>query len=192
MSLKLRNPLLAVGVAFLVVSCDAGQPTAFRPTTDARAASSQTSSAPAPTHAPQSVQGGLFGHPLTVFACAADSITASDSANIGPLGGTLHFGGNTLIVPPGAVFRTTKITATDPGDGHVSAVFQPEGLHFLVPAILTMKYSQCSPPPTGSPSIVYLKGLLDPILEILPTTIDLKLGTAIAPVSHFSVYALAD
>jgi len=192
MSLKLRNPLLAAGVAFLVISCDAGQPTAISPTTDARAASAASSASLAPTRAPQSGQRGLFDSTLTVFACAADSVAASDSANIGPLGGTLHFGPNTLLIPPGAVLRTTKITATAPGDGHVSAVFQPEGLHFLVPAVLTLKYSQCSPPPSGSPSIVYLKGLLDPILEILPTTIDVKLGTAIAPVTHFSVYALAD
>lgn len=129
---------------------------------------------------------------LSLFACAADSIADSASAVIGPRGGQIQFGPNTLVVPPGALLRSTTITATAPGDGHVNAVFQPEGLHFLLPAQLTLSYAQCSPAPDHQVSITYLQSLLGEILDILPSLDNPSKGQVVAPIMHFSVYAVAD
>lgn len=136
------------------------------------------------------VRGGSDS--LSLFACAADSIADSASAVIGPLGGQIQFGPHTLVVPPGALLRATTITASAPGDGHVDAVFQPEGLHFLVPAVLTLSYAQCSPPPDHQASITYLQSLLGEILDILPSVDNPTKGQVVAPITHFSVYAVAD
>jgi hypothetical protein len=127
-----------------------------------------------------------------LFACAADSVADSASAVIGPLGGQIKFGPHTLIVPPGALLRSTTITATTPGNGYVDAVFQPEGLHFLLPAQLTLTYAQCSPAPDHRPSITYLQSLLGDILELLPSLDNPSKGQVVAPITHFSVYAIAD
>ncbi|MFI5249967.1 MAG: hypothetical protein ACHQTF_08350 [Gemmatimonadales bacterium] len=128
----------------------------------------------------------------TLYVCTADSVTHTASADIGVLGGKIAFGGNTLIVPPGAVLRKTTITATAPGDGHLSAVFEPEGLHFLLPPVLTLSYRQCATPPANTAKIVYLQSLLGELLDILPTTLNLNQHSISAPIWHFSVYAVAD
>src|SRR5579862_2774815 len=63
-----------------------------------------TTSATSPVH-PSAARANLLGQPPaeSLFVCAADSVVASDTATIGPLGGTLTFGPHTLVVPPGAL-----------------------------------------------------------------------------------------
>jgi hypothetical protein len=129
--------------------------------------------------------------PTQLFACAADSVAATDTATIGLLGGTINFGPHTLIIPPGALLRPTTITATAPADGHLTAVFQPEGLHFLVPATLTLGYGQCDPQPSDDLTIVYL-GPLGQILDWLPSLLHLDTHSVSALIGHFSVYAGAE
>jgi hypothetical protein len=127
-----------------------------------------------------------------LFVCAADSIAATDSATIGPLGGVITFGPHSLLIPPGALLRQTTITATAPADGHLTAVLQPEGLQFLLPATLTLGYGQCNPQPSNALSIVYLNGPLGQILQWLPSILHLDSHTVSALIGHFSVYAGAE
>jgi hypothetical protein len=186
---------LTCGVAILVAACDAGGPEAVAPSSRTPASVGVAAAANAQARSANSELLGLL--PLSpdsssLYVCTADSVTRTGSANIGVLGGKITFGGNTLIVPPGAVLRNTTITATAPGDGHLSAVFQPEGLHFLVPPVLTLSYRQCASPPASTAKIVYLQSLLGELLEILPTTLDLNQHSISAPIWHFSVYAVAD
>jgi hypothetical protein len=139
------------------------------------------------------VRSNLLGSPpSTLFVCAADSVAATDSATIGLLGGAINFGPHTLLIPPGALLRPTTITATAPADGHLTAVLQPEGLHFLLPATLTMGYGQCDPQPSNTLSIVYLDGPLGQILQWLPSILHLDSHTVSALIGHFSVYAGAE
>ncbi len=186
---------LTCGVAILATACDAGGPEALAPSS--RNPVSGNVSAAVSAQAPGTSE--LFGllPPLskdssTLYVCTADSVTHTASADIGVLGGKIAFGGNTLIVPPGAVLRKTTITATAPGDGHLSAVFEPEGLHFLLPPVLTLSYRQCATPPANTAKIVYLQSLLGELLDILPTTLNLNQHNISAPIWHFSVYAVAD
>jgi hypothetical protein len=139
------------------------------------------------------IRTNLFSPPPSqLFVCAADTVAVTDTATIGPLGGTINFGPHTLMIPPGGLLRQTTITATAPADGHLTAVLQPEGLQFLVPATLTLGYSQCNPQPSNSLSIVYLNGPLGQILEWLPSVLHLDSHTVSTLIGHFSVYAAAE
>ncbi len=186
---------LTCGVAILATACDSGGPDAVAPSNRNPVSGDVAAAASAQARASSSELLGVL--PLTqdsstLYVCTADSVTQTGSADIGVLGGKVTFGGNTLVVPPGAVLQKTTITATAPGDGHLSAVFQPEGLHFLVPPVLTLSYRQCATPPANTAKIVYLQSLLGELLEILQTTLDPNQHTISAPIWHFSVYAVAD
>lgn len=140
-----------------------------------------------------SVRSNLLAPPPgPLFVCAADSVAATDTATIGPLGGVINFGPHSLLIPPGALLKQTTITATAPADGHLTAELQPEGLKFLVPATLTLGYGQCDPQPSNTLRIVYLDGLLGQILEWLPSILHLDSHTVSALIGHFSVYAGAE
>jgi hypothetical protein len=187
---------LTCGVAILAAACDANGPDAVAPSARNPVSGDAASQVSLQTRGLGSELYGVLP-PLSrdssiLFVCTADSVTHSASADIGVLGGRIAFGGNTLIVPPGAVLRKTTITATAPGDGHLSAVFQPEGLHFLLPPVLTLNYQQCATAPANTAKIVYLQSLLGGLLEILPTTLNLDRHSISAPIWHFSVYAVAD
>jgi hypothetical protein len=190
---------LTCGVAILVAACDANSPEAVAPSggngSSANAAAAVSVQARASTGSRSELLGvlpPLSSDSATLYVCTADSVAHTGSGTIGALGGTIAFGNNTLIVPPGALLQKTQITATEAGDGHVSAQFQPEGLHFILPAVLTLSYRQCATAPAPSATIVYLQSLLGGLLEILPTKLDLGLKVMVAPIWHFSVYAVAD
>ena len=160
---------LTCGVAILAAACDTGGPDAVAPSSRNRVSGDAAAAVSAQARSSNSELLGLLP-PLsqdssTLYVCTADSVAHTGSANIGILGGKVTFGGNTLIVPPGAVLRNTTITATAPGDGHLSAVFQPAGLQFLVPPVLTLSYRQCATPPANTAKIVYLQSLLGDLLE---------------------------
>jgi hypothetical protein len=154
--------------------------------------SSVTGTTPVTAQARQSGLLPLGSSGNTLLSCPADSVAVTVRQTVGVLGGTIQFGPNTLVVPPGAVLTPTTITATTPADGHLTAEFQPEGLRFLVPPTLILGYAQCSPPPTGTLTIAYLDGPLGQILQLLQTVTDPVTQTMSAPIMHFSVYAAAE
>ncbi len=153
-------------------------------------------SAPAP-------QGSLFGGlplplppppplplPTGLLACTpvgADSV----SQTIGPEGGTLQVGANTLAIPAGALDSAVTITAVAPSDTVNRVRFEPEGLTFLSPAQLTMSYANCNTLGLLLPKqIAYTSDLLL-ILEYVPSLDDLSGQTVTGEVRHFSDYAIA-
>jgi hypothetical protein len=125
---------------------------------------------------------------LTIATCAVQQ-EAWSTRKIGILGGTIKAGGATLVVPPGALLRPVSITAHTPATASASVEFQPEGLKFIVPAVLTMTYAKCQTPLTGV-TIVYVRQGI--IAEILPSRIlSILLRLVVAPIGHFSSYAVA-
>jgi hypothetical protein len=118
---------------------------------------------------------------------AADSITQT----IGPDGGAIQVGVNTLWIPAGALDTAVTITAVAPSDTVRRVRFQPEGLTFLQPTWLTMSYADCNLLGSSLPKrIAYTTDLLL-ILEYLPSWDDLWGQTVTGQVWHFSDYALA-
>ena len=128
--------------------------------------------------------------PTGLLACtpvAADSVTQT----IGPEGGTLLVGANTLAIPAGALDSAVTITAVAPSDTVNRLQFQPEGLTFLQAARLTMSYANCNTLGLTLPKrIAYTTDLLL-ILEYLPSVDDLSGQTVTGQVRHFSDYAIS-
>lgn len=111
------------------------------------------------------------------------------SARIGPKGGTLDLGeGNTVYFPPGALHTDTAIVAHIPAGNTARVFFTPEGLHFPVPAVVTLNYSACITP-SSLLAIVYLQA--DTVSEVEPTITNPTSQTVTATINHFSSYAVA-
>jgi hypothetical protein len=133
--------------------------------------------------------GGL-ANSLGLVTCNVRE-TQTGSAEIGPMGGTVRVGPHRLTVPPYALRERVRITAIAPKGQYVQIQFEPEGLQFERPTLLSMSYSECSLLSPLKLKIVYVNDRLE-ILEVLPTLTSLLTRTANAPVDHFSRYMLAD
>ncbi len=115
----------------------------------------------------------------------------TEGADIGPWGGELRIGPHTLIVPPGALLQRTRITGRITSDTVNSVQFSPEGLRFVVPAILQLSYANCKRSNPLPMKVVYTSDDLLRLLELIPSQ-DRKLKqTVVGLISHFSRYAIA-
>jgi hypothetical protein len=137
------------------------------------------------------------GGPLQVdtiwyFVCNGNGGPYTGSAVIGPLGGTVTFGPHELIVPPGALFTPTTITAQTLASDTIAVQFQPQGLTFAVPATLELSYAQCQQPPSETLSIVYVNDLLNQLLGLVQSVVDPGQQMVVGLISHFSAYAVAE
>ncbi len=144
----------------------------------------------ASTAQPEASLVGTLLAPTGLLACTPqpyDSVTKV----IGPEGGSLTVGANLFYVPPRALDRRVAITAVAPS-GKVNLVqFQPQGLRFSRPAVLTMSYANCGLLGRLLPRhIAYTNDALQ-ILELLPALDNLFRQTATARIGHFSGYAIA-
>lgn len=171
MTTTVRSLALAIAVAILA-GCS-GRPDLTGPDQDM-----------APSHLLSgTVQGALLSCLPMPYQMA--------SSTIGSAGGTVQVGPHTLVIPRGALKRSTRITAEIPGDGYSSVRFGPEGLRFAKSASLTLSYAHCQGLGVLLPKkIAYTTELLS-ILEILRSTDDVQARTVSAPLDHFSRYAVA-
>lgn len=119
----------------------------------------------------------------------------SATAVIGPEGGALQVGAVRFTVPPGALDRPVRIVMVVPGGRHARVQFAPSGLHFKVPARLSIGLGSAGISAQSASDMVgvYFRGSpvggqIDP-LETFEVT--LKNGAAEFDVPHFSGYALA-
>jgi len=147
-----------------------------------------------PTAAPQAPEASLLGSllgPTGLLKCSSLPY-AQSAATIGPSGGTISAGPHTLVIPPGALLSPTNITMTVPTGLGVNAVkFQPEGLRFLSPAVLSMSYSNCSLLGYVLPKrIAYTDDNLH-ILSYLLSLDNLLSNRVTGKVNHFSDYVVA-
>ena len=135
------------------------------------------------------VVGGV-ANGLGLVSCNVRN-THTASAEIGPFGGVLRVGPHILSVPPWALKEKVRITAVAPKGEYVQIKFEPEGLQFERPPLLTMSYAECSLLSPLRLKVVYVNDNLE-ILEVLPTAVSILTRTANARVDHFSRYMLAD
>jgi hypothetical protein len=116
------------------------------------------------------------------------------SADIGPRGGILRVGPHILIVPPGALTRTTRIWGDAPAGETVEIKFRvdfgPEGQQFRKPAGLLLNAQGCDIPEYYPPDVVYLSPTGE-VLERIDAVYSNYWHTVAAPIEHFSGYALA-
>ena len=155
-----------------------------------------------PPDATSLISGPTQMNVVTRNAPLATALTAS--ADIGILGGQIRLpeAGLTVIVPALALTTTTTITVTAVVGNQVAYEFEPHGLQFNVPLVVTQSLAGTSASQNGLfPGVLYggyfadlsalnpLRGtaLVD---EILRVSIDRALGTATFSVIHFSGYLL--
>jgi hypothetical protein len=188
--------LVAAGAALVACAGDGSQlraPTEA-PATSAASEFSPVSEVPMAMARPSGLLDGLLNgllgksQPLPLFVCRNNGGPYADTAVVGLLGGTLHFGPHTLVIPPAAVLRPTKITATAYAGDTLAVTFQPQGLQFILPATLSLDYKHCAVQPTNQLQIDFINDLLTEILSIIPS-LDQGHGSVRGFVSHFSVYA---
>lgn len=110
------------------------------------------------------------------------------TAVIGPDGGTLRVGANSVVVPAGALSERIRMTATVI-DTLAVIELEPHGLRFAVPVSLIIDTRECAVRDEQHPVLLYV----DDAGEV-EETIDGQLGEGgdsfLAPIVHFSVYAI--
>jgi hypothetical protein len=132
--------------------------------------------------------------PLGFTKCTPQPF-ASDTARIGPSGGTLRAGRHMLRIPAGALKKSVLMTMAAPSDSLNYVVFGPEGLTFDPANLptLSMSYRNCSltKPAEQRLDIVYTDDSLTTVLDTTETvstdTLNHVLG---AKLKHFSKYVL--
>jgi hypothetical protein len=111
--------------------------------------------------------------------------SSQGSAVIGPSGGTLWIGKHRLIVPPGALTRSVRISGTVPEGKPLQIDLQPHGLQFRKPAGLILDASSC----VNVPTIVYLDDIYA-VSTPIPAIYSNWWHTIACPIWHFSGYAI--
>lgn len=150
----------------------------------------ETPKVPAAQPAPD-VQADWFGWGSRLLLKCSPLPFDSTSQVIGPEGGTLTVGSNTLTVPPGALGAPTMITGVVHPDTVNAIRFSPQGLVFQQPAQLVMSYANCGLLESLIPKrIAYTTDDLF-ILQIIPSLDDVLNRTVTGQVFHFSQYAVA-
>ena len=149
----------------------------------------------------------ILSSPATVQVVTRDvplSEPVSASAVFGLFGGTLTVPGTGLrvVVPPFAVTSPTRITVTAVAGSQVAYEFEPHGIHFVTPLVVTQNLSGTSAYNAGLLQPVqagYFANLsdLDPlsgtglVSELLGTTLSIATHSATFAVFHFSGYLIA-
>lgn len=137
--------------------------------------------------------------PPTVSAPSASSA----SANIGPAGGVLKLAsaGLTVVVPPGALASTTRLSLTSRAGSLLSYEFEPHGTQFAVPVRVTQDFggADLSSAATANMHAVYFAsesqvddatGDVVPT-ELMPVEVNAELGQVSFEIHHFSGYMFA-
>ena len=130
---------------------------------------------------------GPKGERPTSASCTVTS-PISGSARIGPFGGILDVGPHHVIVPPGALTQTVTLTGRVPAGNKLQIELGPEGLEFKRPAVLILDASGCS----SLPASLYIDYVDQDgtVLQRIQAVFSALLHIIVAPIEHFSIYAL--
>jgi len=154
-----------------------------------------------PDYNPGCVEGGMGGNRVMPIFKLPTANTAS--ATIGPRGGvlTLASAGLTVIVPAGALSKTTTLSVTARAGQLLSYEFQPHGTQFAVPlqVIQDISGTELSNRSAKSLRAVYFasdsqvddaQGFVTPT-EVMNVSVDQARGEASFQIHHFSGYMFA-
>jgi hypothetical protein len=124
----------------------------------------------------------------TLLSCRPQAYAVTTMV-VGPRGGLIFFGNHVLKILSGALPDTVTITAEQVAGSVNSVRFSPEGLHFAVPAVLSLSYKNCD-------NIKHWKSIVytDETLKILEPTLSYDFSNSshvTGLINHFSRYAVA-
>jgi hypothetical protein len=145
----------------------------------------------------------LLSSPITIIPLQRTAPLATNEVvqkRIGLLGGTLVLpnAGLTIVVPALAVTSPVTITATALAGSNVAYEFEPHGLQFLAPVVMTQDLSVTEARTGGTidPLLLYLgyfpnSSNITSVTELLSVQVNLPLQTSVGVIWHFSGYVLA-
>jgi len=122
------------------------------------------------------------------------------SATIGPLGGVLALpsAGLTVVVPPLAVTKATKMSVTAVAGSSVAYEFEPHGIKFSVPLVATqsLKGTQAQSGGSINPLSLFAGYFPDSkqitsVSELLNLNVNVLGQTSVLTIWHFSGYIIA-
>lgn len=157
----------------------------------------------APTDASSNLLGTLLGAPQTITPLKRNTPLAAPitvSKKIGILGGTIAIpqAGIAIVVPPLAVSSNKTITVTAMAGDNVAYEFEPHGLKFTLPLVVTQDVSKTSATQGGLLSGLSLKlgyfpdaNHVTSVTELLNVQLDVLHLTAVSTIWHFSGYIFA-
>ena len=177
--------VLGLGLALLAgLSCSA--PLGNNVDGDAPAVGGDTPTTPPADSGPADSSG--TPDKSTLLFCQLQDYDVT-TAVIGPAGGQINVGNQSLRIPENALSEDVSITA-EQVVGSVSSVrLSPEGLRFAVPAELTLSYNNCANVQRLK-QVVYTDETLN-ILELTPSLDLLSSSQVRGLINHFSRYAVA-
>jgi hypothetical protein len=156
----------------------------------------------APAAASRSLLGTFLGQTTTVTPLLRKTPIASvtASATIGPLGGVLALpgAGLTVVVPPLAVTKPTKMSVTAVAGSTVAYEFEPHGIKFTVPLVATqsLKGTQAQSGGSINPLSLFAGYFPDSkqitsVSELLDLNVNVLGQTSVLTIWHFSGYIIA-
>ena len=173
--------LLLTAVLVVVVGCSDESPT----------------TGPDPSEQPMTADmseqlGVWMKEPATSLLSCPETKTYSVTQEFGPDGGMLQIGPHVLYIPRGALLTPVTITATAPAGEHAEIRFEPHGLQFQRPTVLTMSYRNCALVQQLLPPRIVYADSGRAIVETLLTVKDGLRQTVSTTTNHFSGYLLAE
>lgn len=129
-----------------------------------------------------------------LLECPVDT-TASKTATIDLLGGTLELDGHKLVIPANAVLLPTEFTLTVPASKYVEVDIKAAGeehFQFEQPVSLTLSYARCSRSNIEKENlkVFYIDSATKSILEDMGGTDDKTSRTVTTGTDHLSGYAI--
>ena len=123
--------------------------------------------------------------------------SASASALVTTLGGTVTAGGVSIAIPAGALLQDANVTVTVPASKYVEADISVEGSeHFIfeLPVVVTLSYARCtrSNIDLRPLSAWYIDSETKALLEKMPSLDNKLLRTVTFTTGHLSGYAIAN
>jgi hypothetical protein len=119
---------------------------------------------------------------------------ATATAEVGPAGGRVAVGRNSLHIPPQAVNNATAFRITELDSAYVGVEVQPHGTVFNRDATLTLSYARCGGFPQGFDSlyIVQVNPGNNAVMQVFSTSINRDSSTvSTSGLGHLSGYLLA-
>ena len=131
---------------------------------------------------------------VSLLSACAPAPSASASATIGLLGGSVSAGGVTMTIPAGAVLEATQFRVHVPSSSMAEVEIHAGGqehYQFLLPVVISMDYSRCTTP-SGLLAVWHIDPDTKALLENMGGVNDVLNRRIIFSTTHLSGYAIAN
>ena len=119
---------------------------------------------------------------------------AEVTGSVGPLGGTLIGSGVSMVIPAGAVSRSTRFRLYTPSSPYAEVEITANGqdhFQFSLPVVISIEYDDCGTP-TGTLGVWHIDPESKTLLEFMGGVNDVLNRRVVFSTTHLSGYAIAN